>query len=507
MLNTIPLDAFQTWKLTGILSYLAILLAIGFVASRRMKNLRDYFAADKSLSFWSVAFSARATGESAWLLLGLTGMGATVGVRAFWVVLGEVLGVAGAWILLSKRFKRLTDRYEAITVPDYLESRFRDKGHTIRMVSAAALVVFVTIYVSAQIHATGQAFEDFLGWNYYVGSVVGFAVVLVYISFGGFLAVAWSDVFQGALMFLGLVVLPIVAFSSAGGPSTVFEQLGAIDPALTSLAGAGGWTALSIAGAIGLSLIGLGFLGSPQIFVRFIAMRSEKEIRNGTLVALTWTILADSGAVLIGIAGRVILGAEGEDVLPLLVEHTMPALLIGLYIAVVLAAIMSTVDSLLVVASSAVVRDWHQQVRNPDMPDEALVGASRTATLALAGVALAVSLGVALVTGRGSVFWFVIFGWSGIAATFCPTIILSLFWSKMTGKGALGAMITGFLAVPLFKFAAPLLPGIGGLLTELTELPPSFLLSGLAAVLISLNDKPGQEALAGVEDELLEAGR
>lgn len=507
MLTTIPMDALHTWKLTGILTYLAILLGIGFVASRRMKNLRDYFAADKSLSFWSVAFSARATGESAWLLLGLTGMGATIGVRAFWVVLGEVLGVAGAWILLSRRFKRLTDRYDSITVPDYLEYRFRDHSQMLRMVSAGALVIFVTIYVSAQIHATGQAFEDFLGWNYYVGSVAGFAVVLVYISVGGFLAVAWSDVFQGALMFLGLVLLPIVAFSIAGGPAVVFGQLAAIDPSLMNLGGADGWTATSIAGAIGLSLIGLGFLGSPQIFVRFIAMRSESEIRKGTAVALIWTIFADSGAVLIGIVGRVVLGVEGEEVLPQLVEHTMPALLVGIYIAVVLAAIMSTVDSLLVVASSAAVRDWHQQVKNPDMPDEDLVGASRKATVALAAVALAVAIGVAVLTGRGSVFWFVIFGWSGIAATFCPTIILSLFWSKMTARGALAAMITGFLAVPLFKFGAPHLPGIGEVMVELTELPPSFLLSGLVAVLVSLSDPDGQEALAGVEDELLEAGR
>ncbi|MEC9073173.1 MAG: sodium/proline symporter, partial [Myxococcota bacterium] len=209
------MDSHSISKLLGILLYLGVLLAIGVVASRRMKDVRDFFAAGKQLSFWSVAFSARATGESAWLLLGLTGMGAAMGVKAFWVVFGEVLGVTVAWLLMSRRFKRLTDRYDAITVPDYLEARFRDDGHTLRLLSAFALVVFVTIYVSAQIDATGKAFESFLSWNYYVGATFGFLVVLVYITTGGFLAVAWSDVFQGALMFFGLVLLPIVGLIAA----------------------------------------------------------------------------------------------------------------------------------------------------------------------------------------------------------------------------------------------------------------------------------------------------
>lgn len=151
--------------LVAVVLYLLVLLAIGVVASRRMHGVKDYFAAGKGLGFLSVAFSARATGESAWLLLGLTGMGAAVGAKAFWVVLGEVLGVACAWLFMCRRFKRLTDRYDSITIPDYLESRFRDTSQRLRIVSAAALVVFVTIYVSAQIDATGKAFESFLGWD------------------------------------------------------------------------------------------------------------------------------------------------------------------------------------------------------------------------------------------------------------------------------------------------------------------------------------------------------
>ena len=486
------MDTF--WRLSGCTVYLAALLAIGWVASRRVKGLRDYLVAGKRLNFFSVAFSARATGESAWLLIGLTGMGATVGVRAFWVVVGEVLGVGLCWLWMARPFKRLTDQYDSITIPDYLESRFRDTGHGLRLVSAMALLIFVTIYVSAQIDATGQAFETFLDWNYFVGAIVGFGVVLLYTTFGGFLAVVWSDVFQGMMMFVGLVALPVVGLWSIGGVGELAEGLRQIDPALLSIAPAGGWSLTGMATIVGLTLIGLGFLGSPQIFARFLALRSEGEIPRGAAVALTWTLFADSGAVCIGLLARHSLGVEGEEALPALTEHLMPTVIVGLYVAIVLAAIMSTVDSLLIVATSALVRDVHQKIRNPDLTDAALMGASRIATVVLALIALAIALTVALVTPGRTVFWFVIFGWSGIAATFCPTMILSLFWRGMTRQGALWAMISGFLAVPLFKFGAPNLPGdMGVFFGNLGELPPSFLLSALVGWAVSVGTRADAE--------------
>jgi sodium/proline symporter len=488
----------MAWKISGVALYLGILVLIGVLASRRMKNLRDYFAGGKQLGFLAVAFSARATGESAWLLLGLTGMGAAVGMKAFWVVLGETVGVAGAWFLMSRRFKRLTDRYDAITVPDYLEARFRDGGHLLRIASAGCLVVFITIYVSAQIDATGAAFESFLGWNYYVGALVGFCVVAAYIVTGGFVAVVWSDVFQGTLMVVGLVVLPIVGVIAAGGPGAVLDGMRQADPALLTAFGSVDATVFDVLGTLGLALIGLGFMGSPQIFVRFLALRDEKEISQGALVAIVWTILADGGAVVVGMVGRTLLvgqdlGNGSQDVLPLLVEHLMPAFLVGLYIAIVLSAIMSTVDSLLVLASSAVVRDGYQQILHPEMPDEALVKRSRSTTLVLAAAGLVLALAVAaLVPGR-TVFWFVMFGWSGIAATFCPTMILSLYWSGFTRNGALASMLSGFLCVPLLKFVGPSLGAIGPYLEAITELPIAFTVASIVGVVVSKVDSAGAE--------------
>lgn len=503
-------------ELSVVVAYMAGLLLLGVVASRRVKDARDYFAANKQLGFWATAFSARATGESAWLLLGLTGMGAAVGLHAMWAVVGEALGVWLAWAWLAKPFKRLTDRYDAITIPDYLEARFRDGSRRLRLVAAAVLVVFITIYVSAQIDATGTAFESFLGWRYEVGAVVGFVVVLVYVTTGGFLAVAWSDVVQGALMVTGLVVLPIVGVVAVGGPGVVAAKLTAIDPALVSL-GKGGWTTEVVLSAIGLSMIGAGFLGSPQIFVRFIAIRSETELRPGLRVAVLWTLLADGGAVLTGMIGRALLtgtgddiaatlGNGGQDVLPVMVAALFPAVIVGLYIAIVLSAIMSTVDSLLVLAASAVARDVWQQVRHPELPDAALTGLSRKLTVALAAFALAISLTVAaLVPGR-TVFWFVIFGWSGIAATFCPTMILSLVWKGFTARGAMAAMLVGFATVPLCRFVLLDVPAFAAVLEPLSELPPAFVLSMLAGVVVSKLD-PGRVTLAAEIGAELDAAR
>jgi len=313
-----------------ILGYFAALLAIGIVASRRVKNLSDYYVGGKKLGYWVVAFSARASGESAWLYLGLTGLGALVGARAYWVVVGEVVGVALAWAFMARPFKAATDRYGSVTVPDYLESRFGGPGsaqaaRALRLFAAIALAVFVTIYVSAQIDATGKAFDSFLGWNYYAGVVVGFGIVLVYTGSGGFVAVAWSDLFQGILMLIGLCVLPVTAWLML--QETPGAGLQGLADGFLSLWGAGGPGLANGLIIIGYLAIGLGFLGSPQVFVRFISIRSEDEIRAGRRVAILFTILTDAGAVASGMLGRAllvgdagsfeqVLGAGGERVLP-----------------------------------------------------------------------------------------------------------------------------------------------------------------------------------------------
>jgi sodium/proline symporter len=500
-----------------ILAYFAVLLGIGAAASRRVHGLSDYYVGGKNLGYWVVAFSARATGESAWLYLGLTGLGALVGASAFWVVVGEVVGVALAWFFMAKPFKHATDRYGSITIPDYFASRFGGDNERsvrwLRLFAASALALFVTIYVSAQIDATGKAFDSFLGWNYHAGALLGFGIVVVYTLSGGFVAVAWSDLFQGILMAVGLTLLPVAAWLVLAPPAGTQLSFAALGDGFTSLWGPGGPSLGNALVIFSYLAIGLGFLGSPQVFVRFIAIKSEHEIRAGRWVAIAFTILTDGCAVAIGMIGHALLvgvggdfagtlGADGERVLPELVANAFPPLIAGLYVAAVLAASMSTIDSLLLVASSALTRDVYQKLRRPDLLDRALTGLSRRVTLVLAVVALVIALSVSFVSPDRTIFWYAIFGWSGIAATFCPALILALFWPRFHVRGALAAMVTGAICIPLFKFAVPLIPGWGPVVSQAEELGPSFLISLLAGALATLTAQRRQPDPATVERKL-----
>lgn len=458
--------------------------------------MSDFYVGGKKMGYWVVAFSARATGESAWLLIGLTGMGAMAGLSAYWVVLGELLGVAISWFIMAKPFKRLTDKYDSITVPDYLESHFKTKTKRLRIIAASILTIFVVIYVSSQIDATGIAFESMLDFNYYFGASLGFGIVMVYLFFGGFIASVWSDFFQGILMFFGLVLLPVVVWLSMDGRFSVLSDLHAIDPALTNVWVGNEDPLMNLFTILGFGLIGIGFLGSPQVYVRFMSVRNEAEIDKGRWVAILFTLFTDAAAVSIGILARVIfteqgqdaeaiLGVGGKHVLSMMSENFLPAILTALYISIVLAAIMSTIDSLLMVASSAVTRDFYQKVLKKRVSGSRLTRLSRIVTVVIALLALGIAFLIAVWSPDRQVFWFIIFGWSGIAATFCPVMILSLFWKDFSEQGAIAAMVSGFLSVVLIKFVFQNMDGIGPYFEALDVLGPSFVIALICGYLFS----------------------
>lgn len=482
-------------RIIALTLYVLILFVIGVIASKRIKNMSDYYIGGKKIGYWAVAFSARATGESGWLLLTVTGMGALAGISAYWIVIGEVLGVAISWMYMAKRFKRKTDEYNAITVPDYLESHFKSTTHWLRGIAATVLSVFVVIFVSSQIDATGTAFESMMGTNYYVGALIGFVIVLAYIFIGGFVAVVWSDLFQGLLMFFGLILLPIIAYFSMSWDTGVVESLHQIDPNLSNIWGTE-TPLLNAFTILGFAMIGLGFLGSPQVYVRFMSIKNEAEIDKGKWVAIIFTILTDAAAVTIGILARIYFTSEGQDpesvfgvggnnVLTMMTDEFLPLSLAAIYIAIVLSAIMSTIDSLLIVASSAIARDFYQKIFRPNVDKSKLVKISRLATIIMAVLALLLAIIFELVSPDRQLFWVIIFGWSGIAATFCPVIILSLFWKGYSEKGAIASMITGFLCVPLFKFVFQEMEGIGVYFEKLDVLAPSFVIAIIVGVIFS----------------------
>ena len=472
--------------------------------------MSDYYLGGKKMGFWAVAFSARATGESGWLLIGLTGMGAMAGYSAYWVVLGELLGVFLSWQFMAKRFKRRSDTYKSITIPDYLQSHFKSSTNTLRIISAATLVVFVVIYVASQMDVTGIAFESMLNIDYRIGALIGFVIVLIYIFIGGFVAAVWSDMFQGILMFFGLVLLPIVVWFSMDHGAGISEGLNAIDPTLTQIMGRSDDGLMNLFTILGFSMIGLGFLGSPQVYVRFMSIKSEKEIDKGKWIALIFTLLTDAAAVTIGILARIyftsegqdpeaVLGNGGENVLSMITNEFLPSILVAIFIAIVLSAIMSTIDSLLVLASSAITRDFYQKIFRPDLKDEDLTSFSRFVTVIMAVIALCIAILLYNLYPERKIFWIMIFGWSGIAATFCPVIILSLFWKGFSEKGAIVSMITGFFSIIFFKLVVSNMEGVGDYFVELDVLAPSFLMAMIFGFIVSKVSPPKMNTIETVE--------
>jgi len=464
--------------------YFLILVLIGIFSRKESESVGGYYAAGKKLRYWIVSFSTNATGESSWLLLGLSGMGYAFGVHALWVMAGEVLGVAFAWIFMARRFKVYTDKYGSITVPDYLEDRFRDTRHVMRIVSAVILIPMVVSYVAAQLTASGKAFKSFLGIDYVTGIIIGMVIILFYTVIGGITAVARADFFHGLLMLAGLVALPVVAIIHCGGFSPMIEMLHDIDPNLLKLSGPTGYDVAGVLSLIGFLGVGLPFMGSPQLFVRYLAARDQKELILGKYVAILFILIVDTGAVLTGMAGRALFSSleDQEYILPTVASELFPALLTGLFIAIVLAAIISTVDSLLILLSSSVIRDVYQKVFRPDAPQKRLVLMGKIITVIVGVAAFWFSL-----SENRLIFWFVLFAWSGIGAAFCPVMVLSLLWKRMTRAGAIAGMCSGFLITMVWAivFKSSI---------NLYEMVPGFFGAIIISVMVSLFTQPPPES-------------
>lgn len=458
------------------MAYLLVLGALAFWSRSESKSLQGYFLAGKKLPPWVVAFSTSATGESGWLLLGLTGMGYAVGVHAFWVVAGEVTGIALAWLLISRRLKRLSDSAEAITVPDVLAYRFDDQRNILRGISAGIILLMVGSYVAAQMVAGGKALSGFTNLSYAQAVIVGAVVIIAYTFLGGYKAVAWTDLVQGVLMWLGLILIPVFAIDAAGGFTTMMETLRSDDARLLSPWGPQDASLQGMVAILSFLAIGWGFLGVPQLLVRFMSARSEQSLVPAMRVSVFVILCFGLGAVLVGMAGRALLpGLEDQEtVLPVLATTLFNPWVAGVILVVVLAAIMSTVDSLLILASSALVRDFFQKIRGSERSDQVLTryGKWSTVLIGLAGVVFALNQ-------MPLIFWFVMFSWNGLGAAFGPVILCALWYPPTNLQGAIAGMLGGFLTtiawVLFFK----------AMTYDLLEIVPGFLVGLLLTLFVS----------------------
>jgi sodium/proline symporter len=455
-----------------------LLILAGFAMWSRAEThtMSGYFIAGKNLPPWVVAFSTNATGESGWLLLGLTGMAYAVGAQAFWVVAGETIGIALAWFLMARRLKRLSDKSDSITVPDVLAARFDDSKHLLRGLSALIILSMVGAYVAAQMVATGKAFAGFTDLNYTQGVLLGATVIIAYTLVGGYKAVAWTDLIQGVLMLLGLIILPVIAINAAGGWDAVLENLQQQDPGLLSPWGLDGKSTAALVGIVSFLAIGIPFMGVPQLMVRFMSARSEESLVPAMIISITVILCFDIGAVLTGMAGRALFPdlADPELILPLLSTELLSPVMAGVMMVVVLAAIMSTVDSLLILASSAVVRDVMQKIRASVRSDRSLAHTGKIVTLIIGVIGAAFAL-----QQSPLVFWFVLFAWSGLGAAFGPVLVCALWYPRTNLTGAICGMLGGFLTT--MSWVLWLKP----LTHDLLEIIPGFIVGLLLTIIIS----------------------
>ena len=461
--------------------YMGICLLLGFVAWRRTRSLDDFILGGRSLGSWVTALSAQATDMSGWLLMGLPGLAYASGFDSIWLLLGLLVGTWLNWRFIAATLRDATERFgNALTVPDYLENRFDDRTNSLRAFSAVVILLFFVFYTSSGFVAAGRLFEALFGMPYIEAMLWGTAAMLAYTFLGGFLAVSWSDVLQGTLMFFTLILVAILGVSMAGGIETTFSRLEALDAQFLDPFIADDGAKLGWIGIVSLLAWGLGYFGQPHILARFMAARSVSHITVARRVAMGWVITVLVAAVVVGLSARLVLpvelsGPDTEKVFISMSTTFLPPIFAGICLAGVMAAIMSTASAQLLVASSALANDLYRSLWRRDASRSELLWIGRLAVLLIALLAMWLAR-----NPDNTVLSLVAWAWAGFGAAFGPVVILSLYWKPMTRAGALAGILVGGLTVVLWKQLAPL----GGIF-ELYELLPGFALSTLAIVVTS----------------------
>ncbi|MBT6345882.1 MAG: sodium/proline symporter [Nitrospina sp.] len=454
--------------------YVLAMLAIGVWTSRKTHSALDFFLADRSLKAWVTAISSTASSESAWAVLGTVGLAYKEGLSAIWFMPGCLLGYLINWLFLAEKLRKHSVENHSITLPDYFENYFKDKTSILRVISVVIIFSCMMAYVAAQFTAIGKTFDAVFGIPHILSISIGGAIVLVYTMMGGVRAVAWTDFAQGIIMVAGLVILSLTAFFHLGGFSGMWSQVGSVSPETLTWMG-GKPTSVFLGSIVGLLGIGLGYPGQPHVLTRYMAAKDTQTIERGTWIALAWGLLVYSSSILLGICGQALFpGLEDPEYLfPKAAEQLLPTLLTAIVLTGVLAAIMSTVSAQLLVAASAVAHDVYSKMLKKTLSHARILWVSRATVLVLGLGAMFIALGETRV-----IFWFVLFAWSGLGASFGPLILFTLYSKNITRQGAIAGMLTGFLTTLIWK--------VTGLSESLIyELVPAFIFASLSIYVVS----------------------
>ncbi|MCQ2573012.1 MAG: sodium/proline symporter [Treponema sp.] len=495
-------------KILAFVLYLGFMIYIGIRSSKKTNDAKDFFLGGRGLGPWVTALSAEASDSSAWLLMGLPGLCYLGGVKeTIWTALGLIVGTYLNWLIVAKPLRKCTIAYgDAITIPGFFKNRF--KSNLTAIISVVLIVFFFTIYTASGFVACGKLFQSVFGLNYKVGMVIGLIVILSYTILGGYRAVCTTDFVQGTLIFVAFIVAGVGAVIALGGPAEAIAK--AKDFNVQALAGAFNddlkavFTANQSFGAMSaVSAFAwcLGYFGMPHIIIRFMGIRSNKEITTARRVGIIWMIIAYIGAFIVGTLGTVYLlptllnGSTAETVFSETMLKMFPgafAFIAGIFLCAILAASMSTADSQLLSASSSVSLDIYKGMINKDADEKKVLLISRITVFVVAAVAFV----LCLLPNNNSIFGLVSYAWAGFGATFGALVFLALFWKRCTSAGASAGLIAGFITVVAWHN----IPGSVAPIFGVYEILPGFIVTMLVAVVVSLCTKVDAEVAATFDE-------
>ena len=486
----------QSGAYLSLAIYFIAMFSIGIYSYFATKgDLTGFMLGGRNLSPAVTALSAGASDMSGWMLLGLPGAMYVSGLSSAWIALGLTLGAYLNYLLVAPRLRVFTELLDdAVTIPEYFERRFDDRGHLIRILSSVVIIIFFAIYTTSGVVAGGKLFESSFGLNYELGLFITAGVVVAYSTFGGFLAVSTTDFVQGCIMFLALILVPIVTLNQIGSVAQTEHYLMELSPAMLTLGGG------SLLGILSAASWGLGYFGQPHIIVRFMAIRSVREIKIARRIGMSWMIISLTGAIAVGLVGAAYIKSIGgnlsdpETIFIFLSNTLFDPLVSGFLLAAILAAIMSTISSQLLVTSCSLTEDIYHTFLRRKANDTELVLVGRFCIVAVA------LLAIFLAHDRdSSILSLVSNAWAGFGAAFGPVVLLSLFWARMTRQGALAGIVVGASAVLLWIY--------GGFTINnqtpsdyIYEIVPGFFAGVIAIVSVSLLTKSEQDTTSAFND-------
>ncbi len=504
------------WVLVALFIYMGIMLFIGISSAKKNKNADDYFLGGRNLNGWVAALSAQASDMSGWLLMGLPGSIYALGTNQAWIAIGLFLGTVCNWLFVSGKLRRYTIKAgNSMTIPEYLSNRFKDEKNVLKIISAIVIVVFFLVYTASAFASGGKLFVSITGMDYHVALAVGAVVILLYTFFGGFLAVCETDFIQGSMMLVGILAVPIIAVSIMGTdniiPNLVDSGIGVSASDYLNLMKGPDGQPITLVSILSQLAWGLGYCGMPHILVRFMAIRDEKELAKSKKVAIVWVLLSLAIACVIGALGRAYLfptvleGTATENVYiemtkKVFMEDTKLAFIGGIILCSILAAIMSTADSQLLVTSSSVAKDLFKGSFTKNLSEKKMMLVSRITVVIVAILAFVIAW-----DPNSSIMGLVSNAWAGLGSAFGPTILLSLYWKRINKYGAMAGMLSGGLTVIIWDYVKLLtVDGVKatlGTYTGVYSLLVGFFVSLFFIVVISLvTPKVSEEKIKEFED-------